>query len=123
LVTKPERIGQSLLAVFVVGALASRGIIIREVKSGVGFVDVAIVRSTVQHLLELKILRSKLVGVNQLRTYMRIEHRPIGWLMLFDARPSGNRTPVPPVQSVPEGVIRIVLVDIRPDAPSRVGSR
>lgn len=122
LVTKPEKIGQALLALFTIGALDGRGILIQELKSGVGFVDIAVVRSAMMHLLELKVLRSNLVGISQLRTYMRIEGRPNGWLLLFDARPSGKRIPVPQMKSVPEGTIRIILVDIRPEAPSRAGN-
>lgn len=47
----PERIGQGLLALFITGALRGRGFVVRELRSGVGYVDIVVLRGVVQHLL------------------------------------------------------------------------
>lgn len=123
LVPNPEKVAQNLLAVFIIGALRGRGLVVRELKSGVGFVDIAVLRGAVTHLLELKVLRSKFAGVRQLQAYMRTERRRIGWLVIFDGRTLGKKPPLPPVLRVPEGAIRIVIVDISPAVPSRIRER
>jgi hypothetical protein len=120
LVDSPERVAQNLLAVFIIGALAGRGLVFRELKSGVGFVDIAVVRGQVIHLLELKVLRSRLTGASQLRAYMRTEQRSIGWLIVFDSRPAIWNRHLPSVLRVAEGTIRVLAVDIRPTVPSRI---
>lgn len=118
---RPEKIGQGLFAVFVKGVLQRSAYMARELASGVGFVDFAIMFSTIPHLVEVKVLRSdKLLGVSQLGHYMRIEKRREGWLLLFDARPHDKRDTLIPVRVViPEGTVRVEVVDINPIAPSR----
>lgn len=120
MVSNPEKLAQSLLAVFIIGALRGRGFLVRELKSGVGFVDIAVLRGRLMHLLELKVLRSKFTGAHQLQAYMRTERRPVGWLVVFDGRAPDKKPPLPPVLAVQEGAIRTVIVDINPVVPSRI---
>ena len=88
----PEKIAQALLALFAVGALRNKAIVLRELRSGVGYVDLALIRSGVLHLLELKILRNSFRGAAQLQSYMETEQRREGWLVVFDARPPRGPT-------------------------------
>lgn len=119
----PEKIGQGLLSVFAKGVLADRGLVWREVLSGVGFVDIVLVLTRIPHLLELKIMRTRYDGAAQLANYMRMERRPIGWLILFDARPHTRRKNVPGKVNGSSGIINNVVVDINPVAPSRLKTR
>jgi hypothetical protein len=118
--SRPEKIAQSLLAQFVLGALSSRGgELLRELASGVGFVDIAVRLGMVQHLVELKILRGPFVGPAQLAEYMRIEGRSTGWLVVFDTRKPARQTVLPMRLETPAGVINVVLVNVNPTPPSR----
>jgi hypothetical protein len=92
----------------------------RELRSGVGFVDIAVIRRAVTHLVELKVLRSTFTGARQLQAYKRTEHRRDGWLVVFDGRPFTRKTPLQSKLRVSEGIIRTVTVDISPAVPSRI---
>jgi len=116
---KPEQIGQALLAVFAKGVLGTNGIILREIFSGVGFVDVGIVFGRALHLVELKILRGPLKGDVQLAAYMETERRREGWLIAFDARNLKNKEGIPTQIDIAEGRIRVLVVEINPVAPSK----
>ncbi len=113
--SRPEKIAQGLLAVFAKGVVGSDGLVLREVASGIGFVDVGVSFGGVLHLIELKILKGRLTGANQLVTYMRTEGRGTGWLVLIDAR--RNRQPVPVRIDTPAGPIKTLIVDVNPAAP------
>lgn len=117
---KPEKIGQGLLATFLVGVLVNRpGHLIRELSSGIGFVDIAIILSTVIHLIELKVLTSStFTGIEQLETYMKIEERTSAWLIIFDANPPGKKPKIPKTVTVDSGIINIVVININPVVPS-----
>lgn len=118
---KPETVGQTLFAVFTRGALGSNGLLIRELQSGIGFVDFAIILSRVLHLIEIKVLTRRFEGVSQLAQYMKNETRRNGWLLVLDARPPNQRSVVVPSKLVlPEGVVRVFTIDINPMAPSRL---
>lgn len=56
--SRPEKIAQGLLAVFAKGVVGSDGLVLREIASGIGFVDVGVSFGGVLHLIELKILAS-----------------------------------------------------------------
>lgn len=120
--SRPEDIGQSLLALFLKGVLGkqSTGFILREAGSGIGFVDIVLVLSSVPHLIELKILKSTVSGASQLATYMRSEKRRCGWLVIFDARPVDRKTVIPSREKTPAGTVNVVVIDINPAAPSLV---
>ena len=90
-----------------------------EIPSGIGFVDVEIKLANVLHLVELKVMTRALKGTRQLQTYMKTERRREGWLVLFDARPPRRKDAVPPQIPTPDGIIRVVVVDINPLPPSR----
>lgn len=98
---------------------AGSGILLREISSGIGFVDIGILFSSTLHLVELKVLTNRVKGPSQLEAYMQNEGRPEGWLVFFDARPHSNRRVVPSILPVSNGVIRICLININPVPPSR----
>ena len=116
---QPERVGQGLLAVFLRGVLSETGLVLREVASGIGYVDIVVLISRTPHLIEMKILRHRFAGVSQIATYMRTEGRQEGWLVVFDARPPDGQGDLPDAISVPEGLVRVVAIAINPRAPSR----
>ncbi len=114
---KAEKLAQALLAVYTKAILNSGGIVLREVASGIGFVDIGVVFSRVLHLVEIKILNGKLHGMGQLSRYMRTEHRRTGWLVLIDFRTLAKQLPIP--KSIPSdsGLIRTVVVCVNPPPP------
>ncbi len=120
LMPKPETIGQALIALFIKGVLDGKGLVFREVGSGIGFVDIVVFLSATPHLIELKMLKGKMTGASQLQDYMRQENRNTGWLVLFDARAHKSRKETIPSRiSVPEGTISVLVVEINPVPPSR----
>lgn len=97
------------------------GFALREVQSGTGYVDVAVVISGTLHLVEVKILTSTIKGAAQLNSYMKRENRPTGWLLAFDTRsPSPKRQPIPKRILVPSGVVRVITIDACQVPPSRL---
>lgn len=122
LAKNPELIGQGLLAMFIKGVLSPdpKGLILREVYSGIGYVDITVIFASTLHLIELKMLTSKFVGPSQLESYMKTEKRTEGWLVIFDARHlSRKTTAIPDSIDTQAGKIRVMLVDINPIPPSR----
>ena len=67
------------------------GYVLREIKSGTGYVDISLALSRVLHVIELKVLRGRFEGVAQLLVYMKQEGRREGWLVVIDARPPNRR--------------------------------
>ncbi|HZH33012.1 MAG TPA: hypothetical protein VEY11_19750 [Pyrinomonadaceae bacterium] len=120
LAKKPEKRAQDLLESFLLALIprGSGGLVLSEFNSGIGFVDVGVYFSSTLHIIELKVLRSKFVGVSQLQTYMKNEGRKEGWLVVFDARPVSKRDPIPKSLSTSDGVVKVIVVDINPTAPS-----
>jgi hypothetical protein len=121
LAKRPEKIGQALFAVFAKGVLSDHrfGLVLREVFSGRGFVDIAVIVRTTIHLIEMKLIRSNFTGVSQLQTYMKTENRKHGWLVYFDARDPARRDDIPPSIDTPSGTISVVGIDINPIVPSQ----
>jgi len=117
--SKPEKIAQGLLAVFARGVLGSDGLVLREIASGIGFVDVGISFGRVLHLIELKLLSAQLTGPNQLASYMRTEQRNEGWLLLIDVRRTGNSHAIPAIINTAAGQIKTVTVSANPIAPHK----
>lgn len=117
---KPENIAQALLAVFAKGVLGTDGLVLRELASGIGFVDVQILFGKTPHLIEVKILKGALTGDVQLATYMTTEGRSEGWLVLIDARSPARKSSLPSKLSVDAGTIHVVAVDINPPVPSKI---
>ena len=108
-----------MLSQFVMGVLSNgSGELLRELASGVGFVDVSVRLSIVSHLVEIKILKGSFSGVAQLETYMRTERRREGWLVVFDARKNKNSV-LPSSLKRPAGLVRLVVIDVNPVVPSR----
>jgi hypothetical protein len=117
----PEEIGQALFAVFARRVLDSHrsGLVLRELYSGIGFVDIAVVIGAVMHLVELKIVRTGFTGLSQLETYMKTERRRQGWLLYFDARLPSKRNSIPASIHTLAGTIRVRGIDINPVPPSQ----
>ena len=122
--SRPEEIAQGLLAVFVKAIMQrlESGYMLREFLSGIGYVDVGIILSSIIHLVELKVISSSFDGVSQLQTYMKTEERNEGWLVVLDARPSSKRNSIPVKIETSDGVVRVIHIDINPTPPSRRGT-
>jgi hypothetical protein len=120
---RPEKLAQSMLSHFVMGVLSNgRGNLLRELSSGSGFVDLAVMFGCVPHLVEIKVLQHAFTGVEQLATYMATENRREGWLVIFDARQQDKRVQLQDKISVCSGTIHVLSIDINPIAPSRRNS-
>lgn len=119
---RPEKIAQGLFAVFAKAMIRDKGNIIREMLSGIGFVDVGVLISKGMHLVELKMLTGVFVGPDQLAHYMALEGRQRGHLIVIDARRPGKKADLPSTIRVPPGIVNVCLVDINPVAPSRAKS-
>ena len=93
----------------------------REVASGIGFVDVLVTFSSgLVHVIEMKILRKKdIPGPAQVGTYMSHRRRREGWLLFFDARRANAKQPVPVAFKKSPGTIKTIVIDINPIPPSR----
>lgn len=117
---RPEKLAQGLLAVFLMRVLSDGGgQLLRELGSGVGFIDFAVLFGSVPHLIEMKILRGTFSGLAQLQTYMRTERRSEGWLVVFETRAHDRRTDLPDAIRTTNGVVRVVVIDVNPLAPSK----
>ncbi len=117
---RPETIAQGLLSQFVLGVFSNgRGQLLREVNSGVGFVDVIVMLGTVHHLVEIKVQQNQFTGVAQLNSYMMNENRSTGWLVIFDARSQASKAPIPNLIKATSGTIKVIVIDINPIPPSR----
>lgn len=116
---RPESIAQSLFALFTKGTLMNRsGIVLREIQSGIGFVDVGIILSTTLHLVEIKVLTGDFTGPSQLDQYMKTEKRREGSLLVFDSLKPDNKTPLPTHLRTEAGTIKVYQVNINPRPPS-----
>lgn len=116
---RPEKIAQALLAVFAKGVLGTSGLVLREISSGIGFVDVGVTFGDVLHLIELKILkRRQIPGFNQLATYMKTEGRRKGWLVLIDSRHERDGVAIPLRMATPQGPIIVVVIEVNPTPPN-----
>jgi len=117
---RPEKVAQGMLSLFAMGVLSNgRGNLLRELASGIGFVDLVVMFGCVPHLVEMKVLRGAFTGVAQLAVYMVTEKRREGWLVVFDARRSDRRAALPERIDTSAGAVRVVAVDINPIPPSR----
>lgn len=115
----PEEIGQNLLYQFIKGELKGSGILIREKPSGIGFIDIVVRLSSVNHLIEVKVVIDKFIGAEQLNDYMKTENRKIGYLLFFDSRSPEEKTDIDYEISVTMGKIKSFVIDINPTPPSR----
>ncbi len=105
----PEKIAQGLFAVFTRGVLRDSGIVLRELASGIGFVDIGIILSRTLHLIEIKVLRGELEGPSQLNQYMKTEGRPKGTLLVIDTIPTAEKTDLPTRIEVEAGLITVSI--------------
>jgi hypothetical protein len=117
---RAEKLAQDFFGVFARTKLEARGTAMREVASGVGFVDVLVTFSSgLVHIVELKMLHGNAIpGPAQLATYMKHKKRKEGWLLLLDVRKF--KTHFPTVLHQQAGKIRVVAVDLNPTAPSKL---
>jgi hypothetical protein len=118
---RPEKIGQALFSLFAKGTLTNRsGLVLREFQSGIGFVDVGIIFSSIIHLVEIKVITENFTGVNQLEQYMKTEKRQEGSLLIFDSLKPDEKKDFPVSVSTSTGEIKVYCVDINPLPPSRL---
>ena len=120
---RPEQVAQTLLAMFAKGVLGDDGLVLKEIASGIGFVDIGVVFSGVLHLIELKVLKGQLTGEIQLAAYMRTEGRNRGWLVLIDSRRRPAAAVVPTRIKTSAGLITTLMVDVNPPVPSAASKR
>lgn len=92
---KPEEIAQGLLASCLKMVLDGKAMVVRELSSGIGFVDLAVIFSSTLHLIEVKILTKGFLGIEQLDQYMKTENRNKGNLIVLDAMTSVNKVEIP----------------------------
>lgn len=117
----PEKIAQALLVMFAKGVVGDCGVVLRELASGIGFVDMSIILSArTPHLIELKILVDNFVGADQLEDYMRNERRNQGWLTIIDTVVPAKKLDIPKTIVTQHGTIKTLVVDVNPIAPSRL---
>lgn len=116
---RPEKIAQTQFALFVRGVLVNRpGIVLREISSGIGYVDIGVIFSSILHLVEIKVLTREFKGPAQLEQYMRTERRNEGSLLVIDTLESNNKLDLPRLINTSSGVIKVYLVDVNPVLPS-----
>lgn len=113
-----EEIAGALFAVFAYGVLGGKGLILKEIKSGIGFVDISVVFTSVLHLVELKVLTGTFTGPEQLEQYMKTERRREGSLLVMDAVKPNDKQALPKTIPTPSGIIKVYPVDINPVVPS-----
>jgi len=116
----PEKIAQTLFAMFATGVLKDQGILLREISSGIGFVDIGVIFSSTLHLVEIKVLTQKFQGPEQLEQYMKNEGRSEGSLLVIDTLKPGNKLDLPKVIPTLSGMIKVYSVDVNPAPPSRL---
>jgi len=114
----PETIAQSQFALFTWGVLRNRGIVLREIYSGIGFVDIGVIFSSTLHLIEIKVLTKKFEGPKQLEQYMKTEGRNKGSLLIIDTLKPNSKLNLPKSIITPSGTIKVYQVDINPFPPS-----
>jgi hypothetical protein len=115
---KPEKIAQALLASCLKMALNGKGIVVRELSSGIGFVDLGVMLSSALHLIEVKILTKGFLGVEQLWQYMKTENRRRGILVVLDAMSPDKKVEIPKKIESKSGEINVLVIDINPSPPS-----
>jgi len=119
---RPESLAQVALSIFLHAPVKARnGLVLREVGSGTGYVDVlAMFGRSRLYMVELKILRSSRIGgFRQLARYLELHSLAEGWLLLFDTRPWRRRTLVSDHDRIIDGkVVNVVVIDINPPPPS-----
>lgn len=119
--SKPEKIAQTQFALFTRGVLLNRpGIVLREISSGVGFVDIGVILSSTLHLVEMKVLTGQFTGAEQLEQYMRTERRNEGSLLIVDTLEPGKKLDLPTRIDTPSGGIKVYRVDVNPIPPSNL---
>ncbi len=116
---RPEKIAQSHFALFTKGVLDGRaGIVLREFSSGIGVVDIGVIFYSTLHLVEMKILKAKFTGAEQLEQYMRTEGRNEGHLLVIDTLKPSSKFELPARFESSSGTIKVYRVDVNPIPPS-----
>ena len=118
---RPEKIASNDLCIFVESEFISRsGIVLSEIKSGIGYIDVEIIISSVIHIVELKVITDDLTGVDQLIDYLLTEEKKEGFLVIFDARSPSEKSTFPSVIIDKGCKVHIITIDINPLPPSKL---
>jgi tetratricopeptide (TPR) repeat protein len=124
-VQHPEARAQDTVSAFLSGSLGKRVEVLEAVAAGAGFVDLYVIgENGFRAIVELKMLGDPysstyaFAGENQIAQYMAQKGVAIGYLVIFDARKRdfGKH----PESDAPKNkTIRVLLVDVRPDSPSK----
>ncbi len=125
-VDHPEARAQDTVTAYLSGSFEKRVEVLEAVAAGAGFVDLYVVgENGFRAIVELKMLGEgysstyAFAGANQIAHYMDQKEVAIGYLVIFDARKRdfGKR---PEESATPANkTIRVLLVDVRPDSPSK----
>jgi hypothetical protein len=122
---KPEQIAQLSLLMFLDEPIRDRsGFTLKEVHTGIGYVDVmAVFGRSKRYIVELKIRTGpRFNGSAQLKSYLASHRLTHGWLVLFDSR-TGPKELAGETLVVDGRTIDVVSVDINPVPPSTIGRR
>ena len=116
----PEKIAQSLFSMFVLGSLGDRGYLLREIFSGIGYIDFGIIISKKMHLVEMKVVKKLTdIGVSQLKIYMDSENQKKGYLILINSGEIINLNNSS-IQNFGDGKkIYKKIININPEIPSK----
>lgn len=125
-IERPEARAQDTVTAYLSGSLGKRVEVLEAVAAGAGFVDLYVIgENGFRAIVELKMLGDPysstyaFAGENQIAHYMDQKKVAIGYLVIFDARKRdfGKR---PDESATPKNkTIRVLLVDVRPDPPSK----
>lgn len=118
--TRPETLAQGLLSAFLKRP-GLPGSVIREVRTGRGFVDLLVQRGSAGLLVEVKVLASgRLTGIQQVARYAKTRECTEAWLLVFDARPRPRRALRARARRIDNVLVHVVVVEANPEVPSRL---
>ncbi len=125
----PEQKAQDLFVAYFAAKLKIHAVI-KEFKSGIGFIDVAVDYKNKRYLVEIKMLGGKKPGthydkkhvkdgVPQLFKYLETEELSEGFLIILDGRSPQNKEPFNGDKLQQNGItIFVIIIDINPPKPS-----
>jgi hypothetical protein len=125
-VERPERRAQDIVTTFLTASFGKRVEVLEDVAAGAGFVDLYVVgEKGFRAIVELKMLGDPytstyaFAGENQIAHYMDQKKVSIGYLVIFDARKREFGKHPQSASALGNKTIRIILVDVRPNSPSK----
>lgn len=125
-VEHPEARAQDTVTAFLSGSFGKRVEVLEAVAAGAGFVDLYVIgENGFRAIVELKMLGEgysstyAFAGENQIAHYMDQKEVAIGYLVIFDARKRDFGKRPEEAGALKNKTIRVMLIDVRPDSPSK----